>query len=518
MGNGDFMGKNPDAAWEFLDALVEKAQTWQYINPGDQAMRNQGPNGSGKFSLSEQNGFKTRLDELSMKMDRMKLDAVQVKDVKEVRQVKKVCVICETVGHSTDNCHTIPALRHHYSQLPTEEVCALNQRCDPYSNTYNPGLRSNPAFRWGNQNESGTSSTSQAPPPVQNQTWRQPQLQGPPRFPAIQGPLGFIPPNQFHEQNQFQSQHAPPPRRSLEDTMNAFCRMQTTTNEQTAQALNDIRNQMGNSSVNFPEQAKAIISLRSGKIVDNAQVEPPVTPSLLPFPAPLQPTTPNEESPMQAPTEEEKGKAKESDVPQAFTVPPPYPNRLKKPAKPNLNTDIYDLLKQVTVNLPLLDAIKHISSYAKFLRDLCTHKRKLQVQKKVFLTEQVSSLFQSTLPPKYNDLACPTISITIGGKVVEKALLDLGASVNLLPFSVYEQLGLGEMKPTRVTLQLADMSIRVPKGMVEDVLLQVDQFVYPVDFVVLDTCPVPAAQAAVPIILGRPFLATSDAVIHCRDG
>ncbi|XP_058198456.1 uncharacterized protein LOC131313977 [Rhododendron vialii] len=74
------------------------------------------------------------------------------------------------------------------------------------------------------------------------------------------------------------------------------------------------------------------------------------------------------------------------------------------------------------------------------------------------------------------------------------------------------------MKPTRVTLQSADRSIRVPKGMGKDVLVQVDQFVYLMDFVVLDTCPVPAAQAPVPIILGRLFLATSDSVIHCRDG
>ncbi|XP_058222954.1 uncharacterized protein LOC131332672 [Rhododendron vialii] len=487
MGTGDFMGKDPDAAWEFLDALAERAQTWQYIDPGDQAMRNQGPGGSGKFSVNEHNGLETQLDELSLKLDRMKLDSVQakeakeateVKEVKEVRQVEEVCVICETTGHSTDNCHTIPTLRQHYNQLPEE-------------------------------NEAG-SSTSQGPPPSQSQTWRQSQFQGQPRFPPAQsqGPPGFIPPSQFQGQNQFHQQPAPPPRRSLEDTLNAFCQMQTTTNEQTTQAMNDIRNQV----------AKAIISLRSGKTVDNAQVEPPVAQILLPFPALLKPTVPNGESPKPVLTEEEKGKAKEVEVPPAFTVPAPYPNRLKSPAKPNLNSDIYEVLKKVTVNLPLLDAIKQIPSYAKFLKELCTHKRQLQVQKKVFLTEQVSSLFQSTLPPKYNDPGCPTISITIGGKVCEKALLDLGASVNLLPFSVYEQLGLGEMKPTRVTLQLADRSIRVPKGVVEDVLVQVDQFVYPVDFVVLDTCPVPAAQSSVPIILGRPFLATSDAVIHCRDG
>ncbi|XP_058217523.1 uncharacterized protein LOC131328620 [Rhododendron vialii] len=413
MGSGDFMGKDPDAAWEFLDALAERAQTWQYIDPGDQAMRNQGPGGSGKFLVNEQNGLETRLDELSLKLDRMKLDskeAKEAKEVKEVRQVEEVCVICETTAHSTDNCHTIPTLRQYYNQLP-EEVCALNQRWDPYSNTYNPGLRSNPAFRWSNQNEAG-SSTSQGPPPPQNQTWRQSQFQGQPRFPSAQsqGPPGFIPPSQFQGQNQFQQQPAPPPRHSLEDSLNAFCQMQTTTNEQTTQAMNDIRNQVGKlttaigvlqqekgklptqpqpnpqgqhfaqgSSVTFPEQVKAIISLRSGKTVDNAQVEPPVAQILLPFPAPLKPTMPNGESPKPVPTEEEKGKAKEVEVPQTFTVPAPYPNRLKSPAKPNLNSDIYEVLQKVTVNLPLLDAIKQIPSYAKFLKELCTHKRQLQV-------------------------------------------------------------------------------------------------------------------------------------------
>ncbi|RVW78735.1 hypothetical protein CK203_059338 [Vitis vinifera] len=77
----------------------------------------------------------------------------------------------------------------------------------------------------------------------------------------------------------------------------------------------------------------------------------------------------------------------------------------------------------------------------------------------------------------------------IGGKVVEKALLDLGASVNLLPYSVYKQLGLGELKPTSITLSLADRSVKIPRGIIEDVLVQVDNFYYPVDFVVLDTDP-----------------------------
>ena len=74
----------------------------------------------------------------------------------------------------------------------------------------------------------------------------------------------------------------------------------------------------------------------------------------------------------------------------------------------------------------------------------------------------------------YNDPGCPTISVNIRGTCLEKALLDLGSSVNLLPYSMYKQLGLGELKPTSITLSLADRSIKIPKGTVEDVLIQVE--------------------------------------------
>ena len=101
---------------------------------------------------------------------------------------------------------------------------------------------------------------------------------------------------------------------------------------------------------------------------------------------------------------------------------------------------------------------------------------------------------------------------------MEKALLDLGASVNLLPYSIYKQLGLGELKPTSITLSLVDRSVKILRGMIEDVLVQVDKFYYPVDFVVLDTDLVVKGTNYVLIILGRPFLATSNAIINCRNG
>ena len=170
------------------------------------------------------------------------------------------------------------------------------------------------------------------------------------------------------------------------------------------------------------------------------------------------------------------------------------------------------------VNIPLLDMIKQVLTYAKFLKDLCTVKKGFGIEKKAFLTEQVSAIIKSKTPMKYKDPRSPTISVNIGGTCIDNALLDLGSSVNLLPYSVYKQLGLGELKPTNNTLSLADRSIKIPKGIVEDVLVKVDKFYYPVDFVVLDTEPIASGPNHVPIILGRPFLATSNAIINCRNG
>ena len=100
--------------------------------------------------------------------------------------------------------------------------------------------------------------------------------------------------------------------------------------------------------------------------------------------------------------------------------------------------------------------IKQVPTYVKFLKDLCTVKKGLGIEKKAFLTKQVNAIIQSKTPVKCKDLGSPTISVNIGGTCIVKALLDLGASVNLLPYSVYKQLGLGELKPTNITLSLAD--------------------------------------------------------------
>ena len=87
-----------------------------------------------------------------------------------------------------------------------------------------------------------------------------------------------------------------------------------------------------------------------------------------------------------------------------------------------------------------------------------------------------------------------------------------------LTLSYVQTIGLGELEPTNLTLLLVDRSVKIPKGIVEDIILKVDEFYFPTDFVVLDTEPVRDPSKHSPVNLGRPFLATADAVIRCRNG
>ncbi|GAV83316.1 hypothetical protein CFOL_v3_26764 [Cephalotus follicularis] len=181
--------------------------------------------------------------------------------------------------------------------------------------------------------------------------------------------------------------------------------------------------------------------------------------------------------------------------------------------------EMMDLFKQVQINLPLLDAIQQVPAYAKFLKDLCTMKRKLKtyIPKTVHLTEQVSAVLCNKFPPKLKDLGAPLISCKTGNLLIDRALLDLGPRINILLSSDYDHFRFGELKPAEVTLQLANRSFKISRGFIDDVLEKVDELYFPVDFLVLDM-ETHANGKAQSIILCRPFLATTNACINCRYG
>ena len=152
--------------------------------------------------------------------------------------------------------------------------------------------------------------------------------------------------------------------------------------------------------------------------------------------------------------------------------------------------------------------------YAKFLKDILSKKKKLNEFETVALSEECSALVTKTIPPKLKDPGCFTIPCSIGGKKIGKALCDLGANINLMPLSVFNSLGIGEVKPTTVTLLLADKTIVYPKGKIDDVLVQVEKFIFPADFIILDF----EADKDVPILLGRLFLDTGRTLIDVQKG
>ncbi|XP_024984026.1 uncharacterized protein LOC112519939 [Cynara cardunculus var. scolymus] len=153
-------------------------------------------------------------------------------------------------------------------------------------------------------------------------------------------------------------------------------------------------------------------------------------------------------------------------------------------------------------------------SYAKFLKDNLGKKKKLTEYETLALTKGCSAFMTNKIPPKLKDPRSFTIPCSIGGKEIGKTLCDLGASIKLMLLSVFNTLGIGEARPTTVTLQLANKSIAYPKGKIEDVLVQVDKFIFPADFIILDL----EADKKIPIILERPFLTTGRTLIDVQKG
>ncbi|XP_070045675.1 uncharacterized protein [Nicotiana tomentosiformis] len=150
--------------------------------------------------------------------------------------------------------------------------------------------------------------------------------------------------------------------------------------------------------------------------------------------------------------------------------------------------------------------------YAKMMKDLMSLKFDFQDLSTVTLTQTCSVVVTRPMAQKVSDPGSFTIPCTIGSYVIAKALCDLGDSINLMPLAIYTKLGIGRARPTLMLLQLADRIIKRPTEILDDVLVQVGKFVFPAAFVILD-CQV---DEEIPIILGRPFLATGRALIDCE--
>ncbi|XP_045797480.1 uncharacterized protein LOC123891616 [Trifolium pratense] len=468
---GALVDKTPAAAKALIENMSLNSQ--QFTTRNNSASVNEIQSSSSSIKALETK-FDARIDELTSLVKKLAVSKAQP---------AKVCGICTSSEHPTDTCpilqdETITELPQAYAAAAALYNQNRYNNPDLSTNKYHPSWRNHQNLQYGNQ--------SQAAVPA-----------------------------------------APPATSSLEDLVkqlaqrtDASIQNLTTQMGQMANAIGQLQAQgSGNlpaQTVPNPNVNVSAITLRSGRVSEPAP-EKKKKKTVASSSAPEPPSVTIE-------TEPEKERV--------YVPPIPFPQRVQKNIKKTVEEDkeILDVFRKCAVNIPLLDAIKQIPKYAKFLKDLCTHKRKLKENERVSLGRNVSAFIQpktgssanvsvisQTMPEKCDDPGVFAIPCSIGDRKFENCMLDLGAGINVMPTSIYNNLDLGPLQPTGLIVQLANRSNVRPAGKVEDVLVQVNDLILPADFYILDMEGETNSSRA-PIILGRPFMRTARTKVDVYDG
>ncbi|GJR14111.1 reverse transcriptase domain-containing protein [Tanacetum coccineum] len=200
---------------------------------------------------------------------------------------------------------------------------------------------------------------------------------------------------------------------------------------------------------------------------------------------------------------------KETPIPKPYKPKIPYPQCLRKEKMEAQYGKFLDMIRAVRINVPLVDVLAGMPNYGKFLKELVNNKHKIEQISAAFLSDESSAILQNKVPPKLGDPRSFLIPCNFNKAFSCNALADLGASINLMPYSLYAKLSLETLKPTKMSVRLADRSFQYPVRIAKNMLVEVGKFTFPVDFVILKI----EEDSKAPLILGRPFLHTADAVI-----
>nr|CAN74665.1 hypothetical protein VITISV_043029 [Vitis vinifera] len=397
MCGGDFISKNPKEAMDFLSYVAEVSRGWDELNKREVGKMKSQPNAfhakAGIYTLNEDVDMKAKFAAMTRRLEELELKKMhEVQVVAETPVQVKPCSICQSYEHLVEECPAIPVAREMFgdqanvigqfkpnsnaSKVVGDFVrdqksinAQLGQRIDSVENTLNKRMD-------GMQNDLSRKIDN-----LQYSISRLTNL------------------NTMQEKGRFPSQP-----------------------HQNPKGIHEVETQGGESSQ--VRDVKALITLRSGKKVESPTPKPHV-----------------EEEEEQETRKREEIKGKKKDISEGkedhdSTVnsnmekelikeemmkkhtSPPFPQALHGKRGIKNASEILEVLRQVKVNIPMLDMIKQVPIYEKFLKDLCTIKRGLNVNKKAFLTEQVSAIIQCKSPLKYKDPGCPTISVMIGGKIL----------------------------------------------------------------------------------------------------
>nr|GFA09519.1 reverse transcriptase domain-containing protein [Tanacetum cinerariifolium] len=157
-----------------------------------------------------------------------------------------------------------------------------------------------------------------------------------------------------------------------------------------------------------------------------------------------------------------------------------------------------NMIRAVRINVPLVDVLAGMPNYGNFLKELVSNKHKLEQISATFLSDESFALIQNKVPPKLEDLESFLIPCNFNKAFSCDALVDLGASINLKSYSLFAKLSLETLKPTKISVRLADRSFQYSIGIAENMLVQVGKFTFPIDFTIFKM----EEDIKVPLILG----------------
>ncbi|CAJ2627735.1 unnamed protein product [Trifolium pratense] len=491
---GALMDKPYNQAYQLIESMAQNHYQWGNERTTVEKPQTKG----GMYEISNMDHINAKLDALTQKIESL-TNAPKATVAATIQN----CELCGAQGHAIAECRLL-------TETPTDQVNYTQ------GNSYNQNQRNHSYLSYNSNN--ALYAPGQAPTPSP------PGFQKPAQNAPMKSNLELMMENFIAIQTQTnkevlnQNIHTNEQIKQLTSRLDVL----TTHNKMLETQIAQVAQQQASTSAPagiFPGQPEPnprghvnAIILRSGKQLDEPTNSKPDDPAMQQ--GSNKPTEESEPKEKEDSGEETKEKEKPYVPPPPYKPPIPYPQRLVQTKNVGQFKKFVELLQKLNITIPFTEAITQMPSYAKFLKDILTKKKKIEDEEIVMLTAECSAILQNDMPPKLKDPGSFSIPCVIGNYVIDRALCDLGASISLMPMSICEKLNLGELRPTKMSIQFADRSVKYPLGILENVPVRVGQFYIPTDFIVMDI----REDSNTPIILGRPFLATAGAVIDVKEG
>ncbi|XP_045831437.1 uncharacterized protein LOC123922791 [Trifolium pratense] len=490
---GALMDKPYNQAYQLIESMAQNHYQWGNERTTVEKPQTKG----GMYEISNMDHINAKLDALTQKIESL-TNAPKATVAATIQN----CELCGAQGHAITECRLL-------TEAPTDQVNYTQ------GNSYNQNQRNHPYLSYNSNNALYVPGQAPTPSP--------PGFQKPAQNAPMKSNLELMMENFIAVQTQTnkevlnQNIHTSEQIKQLTSRLDVL----TTHNKMLETQIAQVAQQQASTSAPagiFPGQPQPnprghvnAVILQSGTQYDGPTDPITKNPAMQP-----NKTTEKESEPKEKEDSGEETKEKEKPYvpPPPYKPPIPYPQRLVQSKNVGQFKKFVELLQKLNITIPFTEAITQMPSYAKFLKDILTNKKKIEEEETVMLTAECSSILQNNMPPKLKDPGSFSIPCVIGKHVIDRALCNLGASISLMPMPICEKLKLGELIPTKMSIQFADRSVKYPLGILENVPVRIGQFFIPTDFIVMDI----TEDSNTPIILGRPFLATAGAIIDVKKG